>query len=73
MHKIFVQIAIVFVSAFLGSCASTVPGVGQSDLAVLSDSPAIEFSTGGWSHTNTTNPFLLTPDYLTNAMIGISR
>jgi hypothetical protein len=42
-------------------------------LAVLTDAPAVEFSTSGWSYTNTSNPFLLTPDYLTNAMIGVSR
>lgn len=46
---------------------------GRPELAVLTDVPAVEFSTSGWSYTNTSNPFLLTPDYLTNAMIGVSR
>ena len=54
-------------------CASSLSLASKPELAVLSDVPAIEFSTSGWSYTNTSNPFLLTPDYLTNAMIGVSR
>ena len=49
--------------------AQTVDG----NIATLADAPAIQFDTSGWSYSNTTNPFLLTPDYMTNAMLGISR
>lgn len=49
------------------------PRVDSNQIVHLNDSPAVEFSTSGWSYTNTTNPFLLTPDYLTNAMLGVSR
>jgi hypothetical protein len=53
------------------ACAQ-LPSV-TSEVAVLSDSPAATFNISGWSYTNTTNPFLLTPDSLTNAMVGVSR
>ena len=57
---------------FIAACVTTNPQVSNG-VAVLSDDPPIEFSTSGWQHTNTTNPFLLTPDSLTNAMIGVSK
>lgn len=56
----------------VAACITTNPQVSNG-VAVLSDEPPIEFSTSGWQHTDTTNPFLLTPDSLTNAMIGVSR
>jgi len=65
--------SIAFLALFFFGCASPAQNNVNTGVAVLSDSPAIEFKTGGWSYTNTTNPFLLTPDYLTNAMIGVSR
>jgi len=45
----------------------------RGNVATLTDSPSIRFETSGWSHSNTTNPFLLTPDKLTNAMVGVTR
>lgn len=59
---------------FTSGCVSNFSRADNSGMAYLSDGPIpIEFSTSGWSYTNTTNPFLLTPDYLTNAMVGVSR
>jgi len=45
----------------------------SGNLATLSDAPGIKFETSGWKHSNSSNPFLLTPDELTNAMVGVSR
>ena len=66
-------ITLLFPIILLASCASTEPRVSERGFATLHDEPRITFHTSGWSYTNTTNPFLLTPDYLTNAMEGISR
>ena len=57
----------------LSGCVTTGPSVSETNIVTLSDEPKISFSSSGWSYTDTTNPFLLTPDYLTNAMIGVSR
>jgi hypothetical protein len=43
------------------------------NVATLADAPGIKFETSGWKHSNSSNPFLLTPDELTNAMVGVSR
>ncbi|NIR28506.1 MAG: hypothetical protein GWN84_04115 [Gammaproteobacteria bacterium] len=48
------------------------PQVDQG-VVELADEPAVRFRTSGWDHSNTTNPFLLTPDRLTNAMVAVSR
>jgi len=63
--------AIVAAAALL--CGSAVLAGGRHETTVLSDPPAVEFANIGWSYTNITNPYLLTPDYMTNAMIGVSR
>lgn len=55
----------------LASCTSDEQSVGDNHTVQLTDAPAVEFSTSGWSYANSTNPFLLTPDYLTNAMIHL--
>lgn len=62
----------VFVLIVLG-CSATAPKVDSRGNVKLSGQPAITFHTSGWSYTNTENPFILTPDYLTNAMVGVSR
>ncbi len=66
-------LSLIFFAFLLTSCANTPQLVNDHNVATLTDSPAIQFDTSGWSYTNTTNPFLLTPDYLTNAMLGVSR
>jgi hypothetical protein len=62
---------------FLAGCATqpatVAPRVDAQGYATLRDEPAIRFSTSGWSHSDTVDPFLLTPNYLTNAMVGVSR
>lgn len=63
----------VYLVLLLTGCAVAPQLVDDHNVATLTDSPAIQFNTSGWSYTNTTNPFLLTPDYLTNAMLGVSR
>jgi len=45
----------------------------HGQVVTISDAPAVAFHKADWSYANTTNPFLLTPDSLTNAMIGVSR
>jgi hypothetical protein len=45
----------------------------KGNVATLADEPGIRFETSGWSHSNSSNPFLLTPDRLTNAMVGVTR
>ena len=65
--------AIVFLLLF-----TAVPGIAQGprvngNVATLTDAPGIRFETSGWSHSNSSNPFLLTPDQLTNAMVGVTR
>ena len=57
----------------VAACATTDPMVDARGYVALSGQPAITFQTSGWSYTNTQNPFILTPDYLTNAMVGFSR
>jgi hypothetical protein len=42
-------------------------------VATLNDDPGVKFETSGWKHSNSSNPFLLTPDQLTNAMVGVTR
>ena len=49
------------------------PVVDSDDVVYLSDEPQVSFYTSGWSYANSENPFLLTPDYLTNALVGFSR
>jgi hypothetical protein len=73
MRLLSIRTGIAAMGMYLLACSSIGLSAGRPELAVLSDAPAVEFSTGGWSYTNTSNPFLLTPDYLTNAMIGVSR
>jgi hypothetical protein len=43
------------------------------NVATLMDEPGIKFETSGWKHSSSSNPFLLTPDQLTNAMVGVTR
>jgi hypothetical protein len=43
------------------------------NVATLNDAPSIRFETSGWKNSSSSNPFLLTPDQLTNAMVGVSR
>lgn len=63
-----------FIAVVSGCVANpSVPTVDSNNIVRLNDVPAVEFSTSGYSYTNTTNPFILTPDTLTNAMIGVSR
>ncbi|MEA5446723.1 hypothetical protein VCB98_12925 [Gammaproteobacteria bacterium AB-CW1] len=57
----------------IAGCSSTAPTVDDRGYVALSGQPSITFQTSGWSYTNTENPFILTPDYLTNAMVGFSR
>jgi hypothetical protein len=45
----------------------------NGNVATLLDDPGIKFETSGWKHSNSSNPFLLTPDQLTNAMVGVTR
>ena len=67
------NLILIMLAFLMVSCASTPEIVDSNNIATLTDTPAIQFNTSGWSYTNTTNPFLLTPDYLTNAMLGVSR
>lgn len=57
----------------LTGCETTPMLVDEHNIATLTDTPAIQFRTSGWAYTNTTNPMLLTPNSLTNAMVGVSR
>lgn len=73
MGNLSMRVVVAGLAILLFACTSPAPQITQSNVAVLPDRPAVEFSTGGWSYSNTLNPFLLTPDYLTNAMIAVSR
>jgi len=74
MSSKFKNILIGLLCCLVVACATTSTiEVSSNNIVSLNDAPAIKFSTSGWAHTNTTNPFLLTPDYLTNAMLGVSR
>lgn len=65
-------IAMVF-GMLLAVTAQAAEPVVSHGMAKLNDTPAIQFATSGWDYANITNPFLLTPDVLTNAMVGVSR
>lgn len=39
----------------------------------LTDAPTVSFTVGDWQASNTSNPLLLTPDLLTNALLAVSR
>lgn len=39
----------------------------------LTDAPKVSFAVGGWQAGDTSNPLLLTPDLITNAMLAVSR
>jgi hypothetical protein len=57
---------------------TAVPGTAdelhiKGNVATLTDDPGVRFETSGWKHANSSNPFLLTPDQLTNAMVGVTR
>lgn len=71
MHVNRVVAAVIGLLAAISAHAAE-PTV-TNGVARLEDAPAIQFETSDWDYTNTTNPFLLTPDTLTNAMLGISR
>ena len=64
-----IAVLVVMASGY-ATAAPTVDGRGY---VTLSEQPAITFQTSGWSYTSTENPFILTADYLTNAMVGFSR
>lgn len=71
MNKIFIAFFATLI--LIGGCTSTPMTVDTNNIANLTDEPAIRFNTSGWSYTNTTNPFLLTPDLLTNSLLAVSR
>jgi hypothetical protein len=64
-------------AAFLLLLAGAAHAAGElrvkGNVAFLRDDPGIRFETSGWKHSNSSNPFLLTPDQLTNAMVGVTR
>lgn len=69
-----------FISFLISSLMFTVPSAFADQAPIvsakvirLSDAPSAVFNTSGWSNTNSSNPVILTPDLLTNAMIGVSR
>jgi hypothetical protein len=45
----------------------------KGNVATLSDDPGIRLETSSWKHSNSSNPFLVMPDQLTNAMVGVTR
>lgn len=69
----FILLGIISLLVIASGCANTAPTVDDRGYVALSGQPGIAFQTSGWSYTNTENPFILTPDYLTNAMVGFSR
>ena len=72
LNKVFYVFCIAI--ALLTGCATNQPvSVSNDGIVTLTDSPAIQFSASNWGYTNISNPFFLTPDYLTNAMVSISR
>jgi hypothetical protein len=73
-NAISVTAALVLLAQYAtGQSIPESPRVDDRQVVHLEDSPAVEFSTSGWAYTNSANPFLLTPDDLTNAMVGVSR
>ena len=71
--NIRIRIAIVAMCLFFAT--RSYRSLAGRELAVLSDVPAIEFLRAGGDTRTPKNPFLPTPDYLTNAChaIGVSR
>lgn len=67
------RVIAMFVGLSLAITAQAAEPVVSNGVAKLSDAPAIQFETSYWDYSNTNNPFLLTPDTLTNAFIGLSR
>jgi hypothetical protein len=73
-NAISVTVALVLLAQYaIGQSIPESPRVDEKQVVHLEDSPAVEFSTSGWAYANRTNPFLLTPDDFTNAMVGVSR
>jgi|GEM_PF-2876141 len=72
-RRSFKLVGITLLLVIVSGCASTAPMVDGRGYVALSGQPSITFQTSGWNFTNTENPFILTPDYLTNAMVGFSR
>ncbi|MDQ2076774.1 hypothetical protein [Marinimicrobium sp. ABcell2] len=63
----------VFLVGCASQPASVAPRVDAEGYVTLRDDPAVRFATSGWNHSDTSDPFILTPNYLTNALVGVTR
>lgn len=79
MLSIRAGLCATLLALLLSGCASdpakqeSVLHKAGSDTITLTDAPKVSFAVSGWQAGNSSNPLLLTPDLMTNALLAVSR